>query len=185
MTIKNLENYIDDLLTRGVGELVDPDDSFKNKLFAKARGEYTKDIYIKFGVDPTRPDIHVGHAVILRKLRKFQDLGCKVIFLIGDFTAHIGDPTGKSKVRPELDQKEIEENMKTYLEQVDKILLQDQSVFSWIRNSDWFTSVTDIEVAGNQSVNLNIKQGDQEINLGFPATSFVGKAAILKELECR
>jgi tyrosyl-tRNA synthetase len=84
-----------------VGEYIDPDGSFKEKLLKKAKGEYKKDIVIKFGVDPTRPDIHLGHAVVLWKLKKFQELGCRIIFLAGDFTASIGDPTGKSKVRPE------------------------------------------------------------------------------------
>ena len=63
---------------------------------------------IKFGVDPTRPDIHLGHAVVLHKLRQLQNMGCKIIFLVGDITAQIGDPTGKSKVRPEIDFVEIE-----------------------------------------------------------------------------
>ena len=67
-----------------------------------------KKVVIKYGVDPTCPDIHLGHAVCLRKLREFQNLGCRVVFLIGDFTARIGDPTGKSKIRPELDQIEVE-----------------------------------------------------------------------------
>jgi len=113
METKEIEKKIDDLLTRGVGQFVDPGDSFRKKLLAKAKGEYKKDIIIKLGVDPTRPDIHLGHAVILRKLRGFQDLGCKVIFLIGDYTAQIGDPTGKNKARPEIDQKEVEANMNT------------------------------------------------------------------------
>src|SRR3989344_3696490 len=104
----------------GVSEFIDPDGKFKEKLIKKLKGEYNKDIIIKFGVDPTRPDIHLGHAVIFRKLRKFQDIGCKIVFLVGDYTAQIGDQTGRSKVRPEIDQKEIEINMKTYLDQVGK-----------------------------------------------------------------
>lgn len=133
------EKKREDILTRAVGEFIDPDGSFKKKL-----QESPEKIIIKFGVDPTRPDIHLGHAVVLRKLRQLQDLGCKVVFLIGDFTAQIGDPTGKSKVRPEIDQIEVEKNMKTYLDQVGKILLTDPKVFSWIRNSDWYVSVNDI-----------------------------------------
>ena len=132
------KNDTNELFTRGVAAFVDPDKSFAKKVDAKARGVYTQDIIIKLGVDPTRPDIHLGHAVILRKLRAFQDIGCKVIFLIGDYTAQIGDPTGKSKVRPELSQIEIEKNMKTYLDQMGKILSTDPEVFSWIRNSDYF-----------------------------------------------
>ena len=135
----SIDEKINDMLSRGVGEFIDPDDLFRKKLI-----ENPEKVIIKFGVDPTRPDIHLGHAVVLRKLREFQDLGCKVVFLIGDYTAQIGDPTGKSKVRPEIQQAEVEENMKTYLEQVVKILKTDENVFSWIRNSDWFTSITDI-----------------------------------------
>lgn len=135
---------IDEILSRGVGEFIDPDGIFRKKLETNP-----ENIVIKFGVDPTKPDIHLGHAVVLRKLKQLQNLGCKVVFLIGDYTAQIGDPTGKSKVRPEIDQQEIEKNMKTYLDQVGKILNLDQKVFSWIRNSDWFTAITDIMPIGN------------------------------------
>src|SRR3989344_4982878 len=117
---------IEELFERGVEEFIDPEDKFKEKLIKKAKGEFKEYIVIKFGIDPTRPDIHLGHAVIFRKLRKFQDLGCKVVFLVGDFTARIGDPSGKSKVRPEIEQKELEHNVKTYLDQVGKILSLDQ-----------------------------------------------------------
>ncbi len=84
-----------------------------------ARG---KPLKIKLGADPTAPDLHLGHAVVLSKLKDFQDLGHEVIFLIGDFTAKIGDPTGKSKTRPPLTQAQIAENTATYFEQVSKIL---------------------------------------------------------------
>ncbi len=163
------QKEIEELLTRGVGAFVDPDGSFRKKLSADPEG-----IVIKLGVDPTRPDIHLGHAVILRKLRKFQDLGCKVIFLIGDYTAQIGDPTGKSKVRPEVDQKEIEANMQTYLEQVGKILKTDPLVFSWIRNSDWFTAITDIGFPVGTKIKINE-------TLEVDANSFIGKARAFEE----
>src|SRR3989344_3320358 len=97
-------NEIEEILSRGVGAFTDPDGVFKEKLLKKIRGEYSKDIIIKLGVDPSRPDIHLGNAVILRKLRQFQDLGCKVVFLVGDFTARIGDPSGRNKTRPEVEQ---------------------------------------------------------------------------------
>src|ERR1700691_3893833 len=77
---------------------------------------------IKLGMDPTAPDLHLGHAVVLAKLKQFQDLGHHVIFLIGDFTARIGDPTGRSKTRPPLTQEAIAHNTKTYFDQVSKIL---------------------------------------------------------------
>ncbi len=134
------------ILTRSVASFIDPDGSFQKKVEAKARGEYPGDIVIKLGVDPTRPDIHLGHAVVLRKLRAFQDIGCKVIFLIGDFTSLIGDPTGKSKVRPEISAAEIENNMQTYLDQVHSILSLDPSVFAWTKNSNWFSSMTVVDL---------------------------------------
>ncbi len=94
-----------------------------------------KKLRIKLGADPSRPDLHIGHAVVLRKLREFQDLGHTVIFLIGDFTALIGDPTGKSKTRPMLSSKEIKENAKTYLKQVGKILNVKKGEIRY--NSEW------------------------------------------------
>ncbi len=90
---------------------------------------------IKLGMDPTAPDLHLGHAVVLSKLKQFQDLGHDVIFLIGDFTARIGDPTGKSKTRPPLDEIEIAHNMKTYFDQVSKILDPDKVIIRY--NSEW------------------------------------------------
>ncbi len=97
------EDRVDEIVSRGISEFIDPENRFRKKLLEKSRGEYKKDLIIKFGIDPTRPDIHLGHAVIFRKLREFQDLGCKVVFVVGDFTARIGDPTGKDKVRPEIE----------------------------------------------------------------------------------
>ena len=81
-----------------------------------------KKLRIKLGVDPTAPDLHLGHAVVLRKLREFQECGHEIIFLIGDFTARIGDPTGKSKTRPVLDESAIAHNMRTYFEQVKRFI---------------------------------------------------------------
>ena len=95
----------------------------------------SKKLRIKLGADPSRPDLHIGHAVVLRKLREFQDLGHTVIFLIGDFTALIGDPTGKSKTRPMLSAKEIKDNAKTYLKQVGKILDVKKGEIRY--NSEW------------------------------------------------
>jgi tyrosyl-tRNA synthetase len=181
MALKNdakmMEKEIDELLSRGAGEFIDPDGKFKEKLLLKSQGKYDKPIIIKFGIDPTRPDIHIGHAVIFRKLRKFQDLGCTVVFLVGDFTAQIGDPTGKSKVRPEIDQKEVEQNMTTYLEQVGRILNTDKSVFSWIRNSDWFINITDLIVQDTVKVALEVNGVSQE----FDPNSFVGKAFVFEK----
>jgi tyrosyl-tRNA synthetase len=173
MDFEEKTKKIDEIFSRGSGEFIDPGGVFRDKLIKKARGEYDKEIIVKFGVDPTRPDIHLGHAVILRKLRTLQDLGCKVIFLIGDFTARIGDPTGKSKVRPEIDQEEVERNMMTYLEQVGKITLVSSDTFSWIRNSDWFLNVTDIQPKSGSFVRFK--------TTFINPSSFVGKAVLYDE----
>ncbi len=172
---------IEELFTQGVEGFIDPEAKFKEKLLKKAKGEYEKDVIIKLGADPTKPDIHLGHAVVLRKLRKFQDLGCKVVFLVGDYTAQIGDPTGKSKVRPEIEQKEVEANMKTYVEQVGKILLTDKESFSWIRNSDWFTAITDLELLKGDKVKMSIEKEGKKTDIDFDANSFVGKAVVFEK----
>src|SRR3989344_6137529 len=90
---------------------------------------------VKFGVDPTAPDIHLGHTVPLRKLKQFQDLGHNIQLIIGDYTAMIGDPSGRSETRPTLTREEIERNMKTYKDQVFKIL--DPSRTNLLFNSAW------------------------------------------------
>ncbi|KKR52990.1 MAG: Tyrosine-tRNA ligase [Parcubacteria group bacterium GW2011_GWA1_40_21] len=176
---KNSE--IEELFERGAEEFIDPEGKFKEKLLKKAKEEYEKDIIVKFGVDPTRPDIHLGHAVVFRKLRKFQDLGCKVVFLVGDYTAQIGDPTGRSKIRPEIEQKEVEANMKTYLDQVGKILRTNKKSFSWIRNSDWFTAITDLELPKGDKVKMSFEKEGKKTEIDFDANSFVGKAAVFEK----
>ncbi len=165
---------IDELLSRGVGEFIDPDGKFRTNLETNP-----EKVVIKFGVDPTRPDLHLGHAVVLRKLRQFQDLGCKVVFLIGDYTGQIGDPTGKNVVRPEVDFMEIEKNMKTYLTQVGKILREDPAVFSWIRNSDWFTSVSDVMPGPDSKTTIEIQEEDTKKVIEIAPDSFLGKAILL------
>lgn len=97
---------------------------------------------IKAGFDPSAPDIHLGHTVLLRKLRQFQDLGHKVIFIVGDFTAMIGDPTGQTKTRPALNDKEIIKNAKTYQEQAFKILDKDPKKIEVVRNSEWLNKLS-------------------------------------------
>jgi tyrosyl-tRNA synthetase len=106
--------------------------------------ERNKKLKIKFGMDPTAPDFHLGHAVVLSKMRQFQDLGHEVILLIGDYTARIGDPTGKSKTRPPLTEEQIQENAKTYLEQVGKIL--DLSNLTVCYNSQWLKNLSFMDV---------------------------------------
>jgi len=94
-----------------------------------------RQLIVKLGVDPTAPDLHLGHAVPLRKLRQFQDLGHTVVLIIGDFTALIGDPSGRSTTRPALTPEQIEENAATYIEQAFKIL--DPGKTTMRRNSEW------------------------------------------------
>ena len=96
-------------------------------------------LVIKAGFDPSAPDIHLGHTVLLRKMKQFQDLGHKVFFLIGDFTGRIGDPSGKSKMRPQLSEKEVSENAKTYKKQIFKILDKDKTQV--VFNSKWCTKL--------------------------------------------
>ncbi len=172
---------IDQILSRGVGEFIDPDNNFKNKLLAKTQGKYSKDIIIKFGIDPTRPDIHLGHAVVFRKLRQLQGLGCKVIFLVGDFTAQIGDPSGKNKSRPELELQEIGRNVKTFLEQIHKIIdTTDENLFSWIKNSDWLFSVEDIIGEGLIKKTITNDKGEK-LELELDGKTFLGKAVLFEK----
>jgi len=103
-------------------------------------------LHIKLGMDPTAPDLHLGHAVVLSKLKQFQDLGHTVIFIIGDFTARIGDPTGKSKTRPPLSPEDIKKNTQTYFDQVGKIL--DTSKLTVRYNSEWLDKLTIKEMIG-------------------------------------
>src|SRR5437762_10906918 len=100
------------------------------------RSEKTgKPLRVKLGLDPTAPDIHLGHTVVIRKLKAFQDLGHTVIFLIGDFTGMIGDPSGKSATRPQLSREEIEANAETYKTQIFKLLDAEKTVIDF--NSRW------------------------------------------------
>ena len=99
-----------------------------------------RSLRIKFGMDPSAPDIHLGHAVALRKLKQLQDLGHTAVIIIGDFTGAIGDPSGKSKTRNQLSKEQVEENAKTYLDQIFKILDKDKTELH--RNSDWFENMT-------------------------------------------
>ena len=124
------------LISHGVADLL-PEDEFKKKL-EKSVATNTP-LIIKLGLDPTAPDIHLGHTVVLRKLKLFQDFGHKVIILIGDFTARIGDPTGKSVTRPPLTEEQVVENAKTYQEQIFKVL--DPAKTEVRFNSEWLSKL--------------------------------------------
>ncbi|HAH86485.1 MAG TPA: tyrosine--tRNA ligase [Armatimonadetes bacterium] len=121
-----------ELIKRGAIEII-PEDELRTKL--KKSQETGVPLRLKLGLDPTAPDIHLGHAVVLRKLRQFQDLGHEVIIIIGDFTASIGDPSGRSVTRPLLTQEEIEKNAKTYAEQYCRVL--DAEKTRVVFNSEW------------------------------------------------
>src|SRR5512132_1295200 len=113
-----------DYLRKGTTEIVREED-LRAKLEKSAKTG--KPLRIKLGADPTAPDIHLGHTVVIRKLRAFQELGHTVIFLIGDFTGMIGDPSGKSATRPQLTREEIEANAETYKAQIFKLLDRDKT----------------------------------------------------------
>lgn len=115
-----------------------PEDDLRKKL------EKKRPLKIKLGVDPTSPDLHLGHAVVLTKLKQLQDLGHEIIFLIGDYTARIGDPTGKSKTRPTLTAEDIAKNAQTYFEQVGRILNLDKLTIRY--NSEWLNQLSFIDV---------------------------------------
>lgn len=152
------------LLIRGVVEIIG-----RSGLEKKMREG--KELRVKFGVDVARPDLHLGHTVGLRKLREFQELGHTVIFLIGDATTRIGDPTEKDKTRPLLSEEEIKRNAKTYIDQVGKIL--DVKKIEIRRNSEWYdkmsmfdfvklmTMVTRSQLEARDSFQKRIKEGKE------------------------
>jgi tyrosyl-tRNA synthetase len=120
-----------------------------------------KPLRVKLGMDPTAPDLHLGHTVVLRKLKHFQDLGHTVIFLIGDFTGMIGDPTGRSVTRPPLSREQIEQNAETYKAQVFKILDAQKTVIDF--NSRWFSTFTAedfIRLAAKYTVSQMLERED-------------------------
>ena len=124
-------------LTKGAVDVV-RESELGSKLELAARNE--RPLVVKVGFDPTAPDLHLGHTVLIRKMKHFQDLGHTVVFLIGDFTGLIGDPTGRSKTRPPLTREEIEENADTYRTQVFKLLDPDRTVVEF--NSRWLGALS-------------------------------------------
>ena len=123
-------------IKKGVAEII-PEPELAAKLDASRKSGKPLRVYL--GVDPTAPDLHLGHTVVLRKLKHFQDLGHTAVFLIGDFSAMIGDPTGVSETRPPLTREQVDANAQTYLEQVFKILDREKTEVH--RNSDWLSKM--------------------------------------------
>lgn len=126
-----------ELIKRGTVDLIEEEELIKKLEKSYKEG---RPLRIKAGFDPTAPDLHLGHTVLLRKMKQFQDLGHEVYFLIGDFTAMIGDPTGRSETRPPLTKEQVLENAKTYKEQVFKIL--DPKKTKIVFNSQWLSKMT-------------------------------------------
>ena len=142
------------IIERGTDEIL-PLDELKKKL------EKNKPLRIKLGMDPTAPDLHLGHTVVINKLKQLQDLGHEIIFLIGDFTGMIGDPTGKNVTRKPLTKDEVLENAKTYEEQVFKILDKDKTKIAF--NSEWMSKMSSadmINLASKHTVARMLERDD-------------------------
>ncbi len=155
MDLKNLsiEEQLD-YLTKGTVDCIQRDD-LKRKL------ESGKKLRVKVGFDPSAPDLHLGHTVVIRKMKHFQDLGHEVVFLIGDFTGMIGDPTGKKKTRPQLTREDVLQNAETYKEQVFKILDPEKTVIDF--NSRWLGKLGSdgfIRLAGKYTVARILERDD-------------------------
>ena len=129
------------IIKRGVEEIL-PQEELEDKILKSIKTKIP--LNIKLGCDPSRPDLHLGHSVVLKKLRDFQVLGHNVILVIGDFTAMIGDPTGRNKTRPQIDIEQTKINAKTYIEQASKIL--DVNNLKIVYNSDWLSKVDFIKI---------------------------------------
>ena len=130
-----LQKYYDMQMTDALSTIKRGTDEILTESDLKQKLESGKQLTVKAGFDPTAPDLHLGHTVLINKLRHFQDLGHKVIFLIGDFTGQIGDPSGKNKTRPTLTKEEVADNAKSYKDQVFKILKKDLTEVRF--NSEW------------------------------------------------
>jgi len=130
-----------ELINRGAEEII-PEDELRNKLERSIKTK--KPLIAKLGCDPSRPDLHIGHSVVLRKLRHFQDLGHQAVLVIGDFTAMIGDPSGRNKTRPQLSLEEARDNAKTYLDQAKVILNMNKIKVKY--NSEWLDNIRFSEV---------------------------------------
>src|ERR1700687_903324 len=137
MTIDEQLTY----LRKGMAEIIREEDLRERLIQAEKTG---RTLCIKAGFDPTAPDLHLGHTVLLRKMKHFQDLGHTVIFLIGDVTGLIGDPTGRNTTRPPMTREEIDRNAETYKAQVFKILDPDKTEIRF--NSEWLEALNFLDV---------------------------------------
>ena len=147
-------------LKRGVSEVL----LEKDLLLSLSKG---RPLRVKAGFDPTAPDLHLGHTVLLNKMREFQRLGHQIIFLIGDFTGGIGDPSGKTVTRPQLSEEQIEENVQTYKSQVFKILDQGKTEICF--NSQWMNKITSrtlVDIASRYTVARMLERDDFQKRYG-------------------
>jgi len=143
-----------EILLRGIEEII-PKEEFLSKL------KKNKNLRIKVGFDPTAPDLHLGHTVIINKMKLFQDMGHEVIFLIGDFTGSVGDPSGVNETRPVLSEKDLEKNSKTYQKQIFKILDSKKTEIRF--NSEWMNKLKPsdlIKLASTQTVARMLERDD-------------------------
>lgn len=146
------------VIRRGVAEII-PEEELKDKLFRAI--EEKRPLRVKLGLDPTAPDIHLGHTVVLNKLRQFQDLGHEVHLIIGDFTGRIGDPSGKSETRKQLSEEEVMANAATYKEQIFKVLDAEKTIIHF--NSTWLMPLNLVDVlqlAGKYTVARMLERDD-------------------------
>ena len=151
--MKSIEDQLE-IIQRGADEIL-----LEKELIARLKED--RPLRIKAGFDPTAPDLHLGHTVLINKLRQFQDLGHEVLFLIGDFTGMIGDPTGKSATRPPLTQQDVEQNSETYQQQIFKIL--DKEKTKVVFNSQWMgkmSGVDMIKLAASSTVARMLERDD-------------------------
>ena len=157
MTEPTIQSALE-LLSRGAADIISRDELAEKLRLAERE---KRPLRIKLGLDPTAPDIHLGFAVVLRKLRAFQDLGHEAHLIIGDFTAQIGDPSGKSKTRPQLSREQVQANAETYKEQLFKILDESKTIVHF--NGDWLGKMSFVDVirlASQTTVSQMIERED-------------------------
>lgn len=164
------EKLIDEILTRGVAEVINKEDLRKKMLSGK-------ELRIKLGIDPTSPNLHLGRSIPLLKLKDFQDLGHKIILIIGDFTGVIGDTSDKESERPMLDEKTVEDNLKTYIEQAGKILNMEKVEVH--KNSEWLEKLGYKEIAKQADI-FSLAEFNARENIKNRLTG--GKRISLREL---
>jgi tyrosyl-tRNA synthetase len=165
-----------DIIKSGVVELI-PEDEMVRKIENSIKKN--KQLIIKLGCDPSRPDLHIGHGVVLHKMRQFQDLGHKAILIIGDFTAMIGDPTGKSKTRPQLTIEETKINGQSYLDQATVILNEKNLEVRY--NSEWLNQMSFkdvIELAAKYTVAQLLERDDFFEEIQKRSANFCSRASI-------